>query len=347
MKELLLTWSDYQNRFKTMAERAGRNEDQILSHLIYAQKLYAQYLPVIFDIQHLAYHTGYKKEYIQRAIARPENFYRSFKIKKKNGKSRTITEPLPSLKEIQYWILNSIVKRITPNLHNNAYTEGKSIVTNAKFHRKQPKVLNVDIEKYFDSINQKQVKNLFTNLGYNLEVSETMSLLLTLKNGLPQGSPSSPYLSSILTKQLDIELLEYARSKELRYSRYADDITISGNFKEREVISDLKQMIKEHGFNINPSKTSVKKQHQRQMVTGIVVNEKLSIKKADIKELRQNIHYVKTRGLSAHMVAKKLSKANYLFHLLGKANYFLSVRKEDKNILKYKAEIRELIRKYY
>jgi len=347
MKEQLLTWSEYQDRFKTMAARTGLNEDQILSHIIYAEYLYKQYLPVIFDLQHLSYHTGFKKEYIQRAITRPENFYRSFKIKKKNGKSRTITEPLPSLKEIQYWILNNIIKRIPPNPYNNAYTEGKSIVTNAKFHRKQVKVLNVDIEKYFDNIDQKRVKDMFKSLGYNSNISEVMSLLLTLKNGLPQGSPSSPYLSSILTKKLDIELLEYSRSKELRYSRYADDITISGNFKEREVIPDLKRVIKEHGFDINHSKTSVKKQHQRQMVTGIVVNEKLSIKKKDLKELRQNIHYVKTRGLAAHMATKKLTKANYLFHLLGKANYFLSVRKEDKNIIKYKSEILELIKKYY
>jgi RNA-directed DNA polymerase len=347
MKEQLLTWSEYQTRFKTMAERAGRNEDQILSHLNYSKKLYEQYLPVIFDLQHLAFHTGYKKEYIQRAIKNQENFYRSFKIRKKNGNSRTITEPLPSLKEIQYWILNNIIKRIAPNPHNNAYTEGKSIITNAKFHRKQAKVLNVDIEKYFDNISKDRVKSLFLSIGYNKEVSEILSFLLTLKNGLPQGSPTSPYLSSILTKNIDLDLLDYARSKELRYSRYADDITISGDFNDKEVIWDLMRIIKEHGFNINPLKTSVKKQHQRQMVTGIVVNEKLSIKKDDIRELRQNIHYIKTKGLAAHMTTKKLSKANYLFHLLGKTNYFLSVKKGDKNILKYKADIRELIKKYY
>ena len=83
MKEQLLTWNDYQNRFKMMAERIGLEEQVTLGHLSYAEKLYQQYLPVIYDLQHLAYHTGYKKEYIQRAIARPGNFYRSFEIKKK------------------------------------------------------------------------------------------------------------------------------------------------------------------------------------------------------------------------------------------------------------------------
>lgn len=347
MKELLFTWNEYKIRFKTTAEKIGLNEEQILSHLLYAQKLYKKNLPVLFDLQHLAYHTCYKREYIERAISRPENFYRSFKIKKKNGKSRTITEPLPALKEIQYWILNNIIKKVPQNPYNNAYTEGKSIITNAKFHRKQSKVLNIDIEKYFDNIDRIQVKELFLELGYAYEISEVLSKLLTLTNGLPQGSPSSPYLSSILTKNLDIDLLAYAQIKQLRYSRYADDITISGDFAEKETILNLKSIVKKHGFNINDDKTSIKKQHQRQMVTGIVVNEKLSIKKIDIRELRQNIHYIKTLGLTLHMSNKRISKANYLFHLLGKINYYLSIRKGDKNLLKYKSEIYELIKKYY
>lgn len=347
MKEQLLTWSDYKNQFQKMAEKIGLEEPVILSHLNYASILYKQYLPVIFDLQHLGYHTGYKTEYIERAIKNPENFYRSFKIKKKNGKSRTITEPLPSLKEIQYWILFNIIKKVRPNPYNHAYTENRSIITNAKFHRKQAKVLNVDIEKYFDNINADMVKNFFISLGYNQEVSIIISRILTLKNGLPQGSPTSPYLSSILTIKLDEKLLLYARENKLRYSRYADDITLSGDFQENEVILKIKSIIREEGFNINVSKTTVKKQHQRQMVTGIVVNQNLSIKKEDLKDLRQNIYYIKKFGLSDHLKKKQITKANYLFHLLGKTNYFLSVKKEDKSILKYKTEIKELIRHYY
>ncbi|MGJ1439104.1 reverse transcriptase family protein [Sphingobacterium siyangense] len=330
-----------------MAERISLNEELVLNHLLYASKLYKQYLPVIFDVQHLAYHTGYKKEYIIRAIRNPENFYRSFKIKKKNGKSRTITEPLPSLKEIQYWILSNIIKKTKPNPFNNAYTEGKSIITNAKFHRKQTKVLNIDIEKYFDNINLKSVTEHFLKLGYNNEVSDVLSRLITLKDGLPQGSPSSPYLSSILTKKLDEDLMAYTSSKKLRYSRYADDITISGDFKENETIYDVKKIVKEHGFNINPTKTTVKKQHQRQIVTGIVVNEKLSIQKDKLKELRHDIYFIKKYGLTEHLKKKQITKGNYLFHLLGKVNYYLSVRKKDKNLLKYKLEIRQLIQNYY
>jgi len=128
---------------------------------------------------------------------------------------------------------------------------------------------------------------------------------------------------------------------------HADDITIFGDFKNNEIIYNLKKLVSEHGFNINPTKTTIKQQHQRQMVTGIVVNQKLSIKKEDLRELRQNIYYIKKHGLSEHLMKKQIAKANYLFHLLVKTNYYLSVRKEDKNLLKYRIGLRELIRKYY
>jgi len=345
MKESFYSWGEYSFLFKQKAQDFNVSPSIILELLNYSENLYNKKLPIIYDLKHLSYLTGFKEEYIKRAITGSGSFYRSFQIAKKNGKSRTITEPLPGLKEIQYWILNNILKKIEPNKLNNAYSTGKSIVTNAKYHTKQNIVLNMDIEKYFDNIKYAYVYEFFLSIGYNQQVSTTLSKLVSLNDGLPQGSPTSPQLSSILTKHIDVELFEYCLASKLRYSRYADDITISGDFAIGSVVAAVSTTLEKHGYTINKMKTTAKLQHQRQMVTGVVVNKKLSIKKSCIKNLRQQVYYIDKFGLENHLKRTKEIRRNHLFHLLGKVNHYLSVRKTDKELIKIKEKLKYLASK--
>jgi len=345
MKESFYSWGEYSFLFKQKAQDFNVPPDIILELLKYSENLYSKKLPVIHDLKHLSYLTGFKDEYINRAIKGTGSFYRSFLIAKKNGNSRTITEPLPGLKEIQYWILNNIIRRIEPNTLNNAYSVGRSIVTNAKYHTKQKMVLNIDIEKYFDNIKYSYIYDFFLELGYNKEVTEILSKLVSLNDGLPQGSPSSPYLSSILTKSIDIDLFAYCRDLNLRYSRYADDITISGDFKAGKVILAVSDTLKKYGYTVNNKKTTIKLQHQRQMVTGVVVNKRLSVKSTSIRDIRQQVYYIEKFGLDKHLQKKREFKKNHLHHLLGKVNFYLSVRKTDKKLLELKVKLKSLIAK--
>ena len=332
MKESLLSWNEYRFLFNQKATDLGLSPAKIDQLLFYSEKLFQNKLPVIHNLKHLSFQTGYKEDYLRRAIERPQNFYRNFKIAKKNGQSRTITEPLPGLKEIQYWILEHIIKKSPPNMLNNAYLEKRSIVSNAKFHIKQARVLNVDLEKYFDSIGSERVIAFFQARGYHEEISAKLASLITLENGLPQGSPSSPYLSSIITRDLDVELLNMCRSMGLRYSRYADDISVSGDFNPLIIRREIRRIVHDHGFRINNRKTTLKRQHQRQMVTGIVVNKKLSIKNSEIKKLRQEVYYISKYGLHEHLLRTGNVRRNYINVLEGRLNYFVSVKKNDTNL---------------
>jgi RNA-directed DNA polymerase len=343
MKESFYSWNEYSYLFYQKAQDFNIPPDVISELLKYSKVLFDKKLPIIYDVKHLSFSTGFKIDYIERAIKGTGSFYRSFKIAKKNGKNRTITEPLPGLKELQYWILEHILKKIDPNKLNNAYSPGKSIITNAKYHTKQNKVLNVDIEKYFDNINYSMVYNFFRQLGYNLEVATVLTKLVTLNNGIPQGSPTSPYLSSLITRNIDTELYAYARERNLRYSRYADDITISGDFNVGVVIVAIKRILANEGFNINSRKTTVKKPNQRQMVTGVVVNKRLSIMKEDILKVRQEVYYIEKFGLEKHLTHIKKVRRNYLLHLLGKINFYMSVKKNDQNLLVLKKKLKHLI----
>lgn len=344
MKESFYSWNEYSFHFSKKAQDFNISENVILELLSYSKILFDQKLPTIYDLKHLSYLTGYRESYLSRVILRPQNFYRSFKIAKKNGHSREITEPLPGLKSIQYWILNNIIQVVPENKINNAYAKGKSIVTNAKYHTKQKMVLNMDIEKYFDNIKYGVVLDFFQSLGYYNNVAKALATLCTLNGSLPQGSPSSPYLSSLLTSEIDEKLFAFCRGWGLRYSRYADDITISGNFHPGTIISGVIKILNQSNFTINESKTRVKKQHQRQMVTGIVVNKKLSIKKTELRDIRQSIFYIKKYGLDSHVEKIQLSKGNYIEHLLGRVNFYLFVKKDNLELISYKSFLIELLK---
>jgi RNA-directed DNA polymerase len=88
---------------------------------------------------------GYKR--VSKAALHTKYFYR-FEVVKRNGKKRPISEPLPSLKEIQYWILKNILYTIPVSPFAKAYKPNVSLIENLKFHRNQPKVFTLDLENF-------------------------------------------------------------------------------------------------------------------------------------------------------------------------------------------------------
>ena len=100
-----MEFTQYKNSFTKEAQNLGYTEQTIKHCLNYAAVLFSNHVPIIYNTSHLSGLVGYKKEYLKKAILYPNSFYRDFQILKKNGKKRQISEPLPSLKEIQLWIL--------------------------------------------------------------------------------------------------------------------------------------------------------------------------------------------------------------------------------------------------
>jgi RNA-directed DNA polymerase len=115
----------------------------------------------------------------------------------------------------------------------------------------------------------------------------------------------------------------------LRYTRYADDLTLSGEFRIGSIINYLRRVLGENGFIINDKKTSVMKQGQRQIVTGIVVNDTMHAPRKLRRTLRQELFYIKKYGLGAHVAQKKIIRGKYLDHLIGQVSYVLSINSKD------------------
>ena len=95
----------------------------------------------------------------------------------------------------------------------------------------------------------------------------------------------------------------------------------------------MKEVVGDEGFVLNECKTRVLRQHQRQQVTGVVVNDKLQAPRSLRRALRQHVHYIKTYGLASHMQHRGIRRANFLLHLEGMAAHIISIDRTDKDAL--------------
>lgn len=337
-----MNFEKYKQEFEVKASKSGYTAENILHCLNYAKPLIEKGFPIIYNTSHLSVLVGYKKDYIKRAVIFTPKYYRNFEIKKKNGKIRKISEPLPSLKEIQDWILQNIleVEKVSP--FAKAYRKKVSLTENLKFHKQQSKVVTLDLQDFFPSITTKNVEDIFYSFGYSELISNLLSKLCTKDGYLPQGAPTSPYLSNIYFKRADDQIIKYCLGNEIRYTRYADDLSFSGNFDELKLIEFIKSIVQSIGLSLHPDKIKIMKPHERQTVTGIVVNEKLQVVFHKRNKLRQELYYINKYGITNHMQKTGIKKRNYLEHLLGKINFVLQINPNDEEFKRYKEILIEL-----
>lgn len=238
--------------------------------------------------------------------------YKKFTIKKRDGTSRIIKAPVGSLKIIQSK-LNKILQVVykekgRPNAHG--FIDGKSILTNAKPHVGKKHIFNVDLEKFFPTINFGRVRGLFHKVfQIGIEAATTLAQI-SCYDDLPQGSPCSPIISNLICRGLDASLFNLSRKHGCQYTRYADDLTFSSNkmFFPKEIgfIDDngephigiqLDRIISNNGFNVNRQKVRLANQFEHQEVTGLVVNEKINVRYSYIKNLRSMLYKSAHNGI--------------------------------------------------
>lgn len=337
-----MRWDIYERKFRKLAEEKGTSQEKIEKWLTYAKILSSKNLPIIFDQTHLALLLGIDNEYLHRMSNAPEFFYRTFYIQKRNGKKRRIDEPLPDLKKVQSWILKEILYKVPCSRFAKAYVPNISIKDNSRFHRNQKIVLAVDLKNFFPSIKSGYILSVFLSMGYNLPTAVILTRLCCLRESLPQGTPTSAYLSNLVMLQFDNNISNHCVSHNIRYTRYADDLTFSGDFDIAALLYLVDKELKYLNLRRNPQKLKVMRSGDRQKTTGIVVNEKQQLPREYRMKIRQEVHYIQQFGLDDHLAHIGATQSNYLDHLIGKIEYALFINPKDEKMKSY----REIIRAY-
>ena len=340
-----MEFDKYSFQFSQLAILNGYTTEYVDSCLRYAKSLVDNNLPIIYDSEHFSELVGFKLSYIKTVVQYPKSFYWIYKIKKHSGGNREINSPLPNLKQIQYWILENILNTQKVSPYAKAFVHGKKLKENVRFHRNRKVVIKFDVNNFFGSIHLGFIKEIFRFLGYVNPVADLLAMLCCLDDVLPQGAPTSPCLSNLFMTDFDSHIAEYCKEHALYYTRYADDLTFSSDSEIDEV--ELKKIVKQElnakGLQLNNEKTKVMHRNTRQVVTGIVVNQRLQVDKDKRRKIRQEVFYIKKWGVESHLQKIGCSKKNYLKHLLGELTFMLSLTPQN---AKLKSDV-EYIRKLW
>lgn len=329
-----MNWEDYKRRFEEEAQRQGLSSAFVDRCLAYAERLASHHLPIIYDFDHLSSLLGFSAFSLYEVIKNPEDQYFSYQIPKRSAGTRQIDSPRKSLREIQDWILTNILNRCQPHNAAMAFTKGRSIKSNARAHVGRSSVLSLDIKDYFSSILPDKVIWVFKIVGYSHSVASALTGLTVLSRGLPQGAPTSPALSNLVMVDIDQSFTRYSEKLGIKYSRYADDLTFSGRFRPAPVIDMCRRILSRNNFSLNAAKTRLMLPHERQEVTGVVVNSRMQAPRYVRRRLRQELYYIEKFGLSAHEEKRPSLRTNRIDHLRGIAEYVLFLNPEDRDAKK-------------
>lgn len=229
-------------------------------------------LPPVTSIASLSAMFGFNEGFIWSVLHRTRRHYRRFEIPK--GKAtREIYAPKVGLKIIQRWLGHHLQSAYSTNENVYGFVPGRSHLQAAQRHVGSNWVVSLDIENFFPSVSRRHVRAALEQVGYQDEFSkEAIASLTCLGQGLTQGAPSSPVLSNIALSELDLVLSDYAESNSLTYTRYADDIVMSGTSGSPEaVLAFISAALVGQGWKIADHKTRVDQKRSRLKVHGFLV----------------------------------------------------------------------------
>lgn len=283
-----------------------------------------------------------EKKYIKTIYSISNNIknnYKIYKIKKINDKYRTIYEPNSLLKNIQRQILINILNNKSISKYAKAYHKGISLKENAISHINKKTILKLDIKNFFENISFLDIYNSCFSIEYfPKSVGMLLTYLCTYNEHLPQGSPTSAYISNLVMKDFDEVLGTWCEERGISYTRYSDDMTFSGIFNPSEIIIKVRKLLYKLGLELNNDKIHIIKKSSCQIVTGIVVNEKIQVSSKYRKKIRQEIYYIKKFGLLSHLEHSKydIDRKEYLNSLYGRILYVLQINNADQEFNNYK-----------
>lgn len=253
------------------------------------------------DLDELSRRLGIEADLLRRV----QPSYREFTLPKRSGGTRRISAPDETLRDLQRLVLRRVLDRLRAHPCATGFERGHSIVTNALPHVGRGIVLRTDIRDFFGSTSKKRVEKYFRKIGWNREAAGVLARLCTHNGGLPQGAPTSPRLANLVNYRLDAALYTAAARRGVVYTRYADDITLSSDAAHRDalllVLGFARHLARKHGYSLHgKKKTRLRRRHQRQTVTGLVVNnDRPRLPREVRRRLRAIEHQLGTRGTAS------------------------------------------------
>ncbi len=247
--------------------------------------------------------------------------YTTHAIQKPNGGIREIHCPSKQIKELCKCLLAFLNKIATVSKHAHGGVKGRSTETCAIPHVGQLFVSTHDITNFFPSVLTSQVLEVFLSIGIQKEVAKILSELATVDGRLPQGAPTSPMLANLCLANIDRSIGRYSRSNNLKYTRYLDDLILSGPAMDLGIKGTIKSTLSRSGFELSEAKSTFAGPGQIHQVLGFTVNDKLQPSKQYIVQLEFDIRVAIEHGISVFAAAEHISMKKAKDRLNGRVQY--------------------------
>lgn len=184
--------------------------------------------------------------------------------------------------------------------HVQGFLKKRSTRTNAEKHLAAGVLLHADIQGFFDAITTEQVRNALVAEGTAVPMADALSRACTIDGLLRQGTRCSPTIANLVCFDMDQAFLRLARSHNCVYTRYADDLTFSGD----QVPSDdsVKEILESCGFKLRDDQCYRQYKGRSQYVTGLTVTDpnRPRLPKRLKYRLRLMMYYIERHGLADH-----------------------------------------------
>ncbi|GAB3250755.1 reverse transcriptase family protein [Kineosporia babensis] len=290
----------------------------------------------------------------RRAAPGPLHHYRYAWASTASKRPRLLEAPLPRLRSRQRTLLEQILARIPTHPAAHGFVPGRSAVTGAEPHAGAAVVIGLDLAAFFASIQVGQVYGIFRAAGYAEPVAHVLTGLCTTRTPvrvisnmpatsdvesrvrlrrllagghLPQGAPTSPALANLCALGLDRRLNGLAAAVGMTYTRYADDLTFSAGeeVNARRLITAVDEIVRSEGFALQSAKTRIRRDFQRQEVTGIVVNAHPNLNRREYDELKAILHNALRHGPEGQ---NRAGHRDFRAHLLGRIAWVAQLNPE-------------------
>jgi RNA-directed DNA polymerase len=268
------------------------------------------------SVGRFSYKIGVPEKLIVEITRDIEGYYKEWKrpkkhsdetIKIKNGVAqyRIINPSRSDLKWIQKRICDRILSKFIYPINIQGGLKKRDNIKNAKLHLGKKYHLCTDLSDFFPTVTYKAVYNRLCEIGFSPDVSRIITLLSTYDYKVPQGVSPSTYLANLVFYPTDLILIDSCESHDLFYSRYVDDIAISGNYDFKSKTEEILEIVHNSPYKINHSKTFYRE--GKAEITGIIVSNNV-LNPKEIIDLKINDSDLKPATRKALIQYKKRVK---------------------------------------
>ncbi|WP_342571479.1 reverse transcriptase family protein [Paenibacillus sp. FSL R5-0749] len=234
-----------------------------------------------------------REHLIESCISNKSDFYYKKVIAKKRSGFRTLhcLREGSDLHKLQTELTQNFLNKIPLPNYVCGFVSGKSYRDYLSPHIRQADekkryYLRLDIKDFFSSLYKENILSMLKSYfrldpSRNEQLLEYIAELSTLDGVLPQGAISSPALSNVLFRKMDIRINKYCKQKGYTYTRYGDDLLFSSlteDLHSQSTIFLISSILESGGFILNKKK--IRKGINEISLNGFVVGSNLRVSRS-------------------------------------------------------------------